>query len=493
MKIALPRLVKGTIQRHEMLRAGDRVGVAVSGGADSVALLRLLEELRNEIGFTLCALHFNHQLRGAESDADENFVKTLAGALNLECVAVREDVGAVADRNNWNLEDAGRRLRYEFFERMAARGMVTRIATAHTADDQAETVLTRLLRGTGLTGLCSIYPVRDRVVRPLIEVRRADLRDYLGQIKQEWREDATNMDTQRLRARVRHQLIPELERDFSSAIVDKLCDVTRLARDEESFWMAFTEERYRALASRTANGASVKVAELLRPIPMSPAGSEDKKQSSYRALTGRLVRRLYAGVAEDKGQLSLTHVERVIHLATAGSSGQRIELPGRVIAERQFDRLTFSRADTEKSVTSAKTKGPVSRSYAYEVRIAEGGSTAVSIPELGRAFHLKVIDWPMRERDTSYEGVFLDLERLRAPIVLRNWKPGDAYCPSGRRQVRRLARMLAARRITAAERVRWPVLTSEGNVVWAARMPAAAQYSAAETTRTGLWIFEEDL
>ncbi|HEV2289416.1 MAG TPA: tRNA lysidine(34) synthetase TilS [Candidatus Acidoferrales bacterium] len=476
-----------------MLRAGDRVGVAVSGGADSVALLRILHGLRGEIGFTLCALHFNHQLRGAESDADESFVKALAGALNLECIVDREDAGATAEREGWNLEDTGRRLRYGFFESVVMRGMATRVATAHTADDQAETVLTRLLRGTGLTGLCSIYPVRGRIIRPLIEVRREELRNYLRQVKQEWREDATNLDTERLRARVRHRLIPELEKDFSNAAVAKLCEVAQLARDDESFWVALVEDRYETLVSQTTDGVCVKAADLLRPIALTLQAVDEESARRLHALTARLVRRLYGGVKGDKGELSQKHVEQVIHLAAAGKSGQRIELPGRVIAERQADRLIFGGAEEEKGARISKTNRFPVRSYAYEVQLPKSGSAAVSIPELGRAFRLKVIDWPMRERDTIRAGVFLDFERLRAPLMLRNWEPGDAYRPSGRQRVRKLARMLAARRIGAGERAGWPVLTSEGNVVWAARMPAAAKYSAGDATRTGVWIFEEGL
>ncbi len=493
MKNALHQKVRESIERHDMLRAGDRVGVAVSGGADSVALLRILHDLRSESGFTLCVLHFNHQLRGAESDADENFVKALADTLNLECIVDRTDVSTTAKREGWNLEDAGRRLRYVFFESVVAREMATRVATAHTADDQAETVLTRLLRGTGLTGLCSIYPVRKKVIRPLIEVRREELRNYLRQIKQDWREDATNLDTERLRARVRQRLIPDLERDFSSAVVAKLCEVTRLARDDESFWRAFVEERCEVLVSRTADGISIKAGDLLRPISLAAQATDDKSQRPLQALTARLIRRIYAGIEGEKGELSLKHVEQVIRLATAGKNGQQIELPGNVIAERHADRLIFGRIESEKSAGNGTPKRLLSRSYAYEVQLPESGSTAISIPELGRAFRLKVIDWPMRERDTIDVGVFLDFERLRAPLLLRNWEPGDAYRPSGRQRVRKLARMLAARRIGAGERAGWPVLTSEGNVVWAARMPAAAKYSAGEATRTGVWIFEEGL
>src|SRR5580704_3109561 len=183
MRSELHNRVLEAIARHGMFRPGDRVGVAVSGGADSVALLRLLVDLRAELGVFLTVLHFNHQLRGAESDADEAFVAALAAQLGIEFVGGREDVAAAAREHRWNLEDAARRLRYAFFRSAligpggAAR--LTRVAVAHSADDQAETVLARLVRGTGPAGLAAIYPVMDFVVRPLLEIRRGELREYL--------------------------------------------------------------------------------------------------------------------------------------------------------------------------------------------------------------------------------------------------------------------------------------------------------------------------
>ncbi len=178
--LSLSRRVLDAIARQRMFGAGDRVGVAVSGGADSVALLHLLEDLRPTLGMNLAVLHFNHQLRGAESDADEQFVASLASQLSLELFTSREDVASVARANGWNLEDAGRRLRYAFFSSVADAGHVVRVAVAHTADDQAETVLARLLRGTGPAGLASIYPVKGCIVRPLLGIRRHELRADLG-------------------------------------------------------------------------------------------------------------------------------------------------------------------------------------------------------------------------------------------------------------------------------------------------------------------------
>ncbi|HVA71575.1 MAG TPA: tRNA lysidine(34) synthetase TilS [Candidatus Limnocylindrales bacterium] len=492
MKTQIQRMVRSTIERHAMVRPGDRVGVAVSGGADSIALLRVLEELRGELGITLCVLHFNHQLRGAESDTDEAFVKSLAHASNLEIITGRANVADIAKQCGWNLEDAARRVRYKFFERTMSEGAAKRVATAHTADDQAETVLARLIRGTGLAGLSSIYPVRDSVIRPFLDVRRADLRAFLAERKQEWREDATNRDTRRLRARVRDRLLPELEQNFSQSIVERLCDFAGLAQDEDQFWAGLVEERYEQMVSRTKGRFSVNANELLSPVPISRP-ERTVSSNSYRALTQRLIRRAYADATGGEGQLSRSHVEQVCQLAGKGSSGRRIELPGGVTVEREFDKLIFCLRESKRAASKKRTRknAPPVPSYEYEVRFPMHGSMGISIPELGRSFHLKVIDWPRAERDTRCEGVVLDAERLRAPLVLRNWKPGDAYRPRGRHQIRKLARMFIAGRVAAKQRALWPVLTSAGRVAWADRMPAAEEFSATDRTRTGVWIFED--
>ena len=489
MKAPIQRIILNTIQRHEMLRAGNTLGLAVSGGADSVALLRLFQELRGELGITLCVLHFNHQLRGAESDADEAFVKSLARAHDIECITESADVAAMAMRHGWNLEDAARRLRYDFFATVLSRGAADCVATAHTADDQAETVLTRIVRGTGLAGLSSILPVRKKIIRPLIEVRRNDLRAFLAEHQQEWREDATNRDTQRLRARVRHRLLPELERNFSASITDRLCDLAALAWDDEQFWSALVEERYSQLVSRDPRGSSVDVKNLLSPL-LGSRRQQVLNAHSYRALAQRLVRRLYAESVQGEGQLSRKHVEQVIRFAICGSSGRKLELPGGVTVEREFGKLFFLPAGDASRAKRADLPHAV-RSYEYELEVPSVGSTAISIPELGRSFCLKMIDWPRSERDTRRQGVVLDAERLCAPLVLRNWNPGDAYQPFGRQRTRKLARMFIDGRIGVTERALWPVLTSAGRVAWADRMPVAQEFSATDVTRTGLWIVED--
>ncbi len=352
-----------------MFCAGDRIGVAVSGGADSVALLRLLADLRPVLGINLAVLHFNHLLRGAESDADEQFVASLAADLNLELLAARDDVAAAALARGWNLEDAGRRLRYGFFSSLLNAGQVTRVAVAHTADDQAETVLARLLRGTGPAGLASIYPVKGRIVRPLLGIRRQELRAALVQRGQSWREDPSNQDATRLRAKLRHDVLPLLERGVQPGIVSHLGRLAQLAREDEAFWTAVTSERLRALARwedadpgsphHTASHAApydqhdpsqtvatacprcgIRCADLLAALPWLDSGCSDEARF---AVTRRLVRGMIEKVQGHCQELTAQHVEQVVQLATRSSSGRRTQLPG-VVVERSFDWLWFAKS-----------------------------------------------------------------------------------------------------------------------------------------------------
>lgn len=471
-----------------MMQAGDRVGVAVSGGGDSVALLFLLEELRTELGVTLLALHFNHQLRGAESDADERFVAELARSHGLEFVSARRDVAAEAQRLSLNIEEAARQLRYGFFAEVVRSGRATRVAVAHTVDDQAETVLARLLRGTGLTGLAGIYPVVGSVVRPLLEVRRAALREYLAARNQPWREDATNLDPARLRARIRHKLLPVLEADFQAAAVGHLAGLANLARADEAFWAALLDERFRALVGREAAGLAICIPDLLAPLALPPQALDALRRRMVRRIVDELKSQRPSGDAA-RGQLNATHVAQVLRLATETESGHSVELPVGVLVERSFDRLIFS-LDPRRLERGTGGHAPA---YEYVVELPRRGAADVSIPEIGRRYRLKVIDWPATPSDTRCAESALDADFLRPPLVLRNWRPGDAYRPCGSRSVRKLKRLFLDFRIAARERPGWPVLTSAGRVAWSRRLPVAEEFAARPGTRTGVLIDEESL
>ena len=277
----LAQRVLSHIRREELLRAGDRVGVAVSGGIDSVALLRLLLELQGELGIVLSVVHFNHKLRGAESDADERFVANLACEHDLEFLSDSEDIVQYAAAEHVSVEAAARELRYGFFRHLLgedrdgdpqglkpdseesplrgpkgplfhsaaespALSRQNKIVTGHTLDDQAETVLMRMIRGAGLRGLGAIYPrltvegdageLCGEIARPLLMIRRGDLEQYLLKIGQFWRDDSTNTDVSFTRNRVRKLVLPLLEKEFNPAVAESLGELAEIARGEEDYW-----------------------------------------------------------------------------------------------------------------------------------------------------------------------------------------------------------------------------------------------------------------
>lgn len=505
MRTRLERRVLQHVRAAGMLRAGDRVGVAVSGGADSVALLRLLKATRNELGITLSVLHFDHQLRGAESEMDGQFVLELARALGLECILERANVGGEAKRRHLNLEEVGRRLRYGFFERVIKRGAATHVAVAHTADDQAETVMAHLIRGTGTTGLAGIYPIAGAVVRPLLGFRRAELRDYLKGMGQTWREDASNQDPHRLRARIRAQLLPQIERDFSPRIAEHLCELARFCREEQVFWEALVDERYDALVRCEGEAQAISVEDLVGPF--GRGANTSKREESWdgeqrqarqadqpwRALTERLVRRLYRAARGDRRELGAEHVEQVIRLATQSRSGCRVELPGGIGVERRFGEVLFLPRQAAEAGQGPRETVQHPIAYQYVIDLPARGMADVSVPELGVRFCLKLIDWIGTRSETKGDSQVLDVESLRAPLILRNWRPGDAYTPYGRRQTRKLKQMLLAARVPVRARKGWPVLESAGQVVWARGMPVAAGFSARGVTRRVLVVEEGKL
>src|ERR1700761_7114871 len=242
----------------ECLHAGMRLGVAVSGGADSVALLRALAERWRELGLVLSVLHVHHGIRGAEADADAEFVEALAAQLELRFLRSNVDTPARAQNERETIEEAARKLRYAWFEDLLARKELDAVATAHTLDDQAETVLHKLLRGAWTEGLAGIFPVAERkcglILRPLLSTRRFEIEAWLKEIQQPWREDSTNTDETYTRNRVRHQLLPILT-EYNLQIASQLSHIASIARDEDAYWQ---KELERILPSLLLPGKAVR-------------------------------------------------------------------------------------------------------------------------------------------------------------------------------------------------------------------------------------------
>jgi tRNA(Ile)-lysidine synthase len=481
------------IRRLELLKAGDRLGVAVSGGADSVGLLRLLLELRAEIGLVLSVVHFNHQLRGAESDEDERFVSELARELQLEYRGGSGDAAAEASTSGVSLEAAGRELRYACFTELVSEPSegsprLDKIATGHTLDDQAETVLMRVVRGTGIGGLAGIYPVFDlekddelvgEVVRPLLGVRHGELVQYLTEIGQVWREDSSNLDAKFTRNRMRHALMPLLERQFNPSVDEALSELAEIARGEEDYWQneiagwigtaihwaepEWAKSRQQGLVQLQSFNPQLRE-RLKRAGPLVMNATVDLMWLLSEPVA--VQRRAIKALGELAGfPLEFKHVEEVLRFVSdEESSGKQLSLPLGWSVAREPMALTFLTPDL-------RHQERVPRDYEYVLPVP--GRTIV--PEAGTVVEAVRMDGA-GECAGYNPDYLLDSSLLSHELRVRNWRPGDRFWPAHTKSAKKIKELLQELHITGAPRKTWPVVVCGEEVLWVRGFAVAASH-----------------
>lgn len=430
--------VRQTIRNHGLFEPGQRAAVAVSGGADSVALLLALVELAPELGISVSVVHVNHGLRGAESDGDEEFVRDLAARLG---VAFQGDRVRLPDGEN--LEQAARQARRRVFAALP----VDRVATGHTRSDQAETVLYRILRGAGTAGLCGILPVPDeRVVRPLLNCSRAEVEDFLIERGQGWRSDRTNADVAFVRNRIRHELLPILATDYNPAVETALAATADVARAEEDYWRGELDRLDQQMLVRKRSAVLIRV---------------DHLGSLHLAVIRRLVRRAMRVAKGDLRGIDLLHVEGVTALAAQAEGHGRLQVPGLDVF-RSFEWLRIAKPQTQTRFE---------RDYSFAVTPNAAGRTEIALRD-SRIF-VEILD----QANSSYnaDGDELDRSLLAGPLELRNWHPGDEFQPPGRSR-RKIKTLFQEARVPLWERHGWPVLTCGGEIVWTRQFGSAEPF-----------------
>jgi len=411
-----------------------RLAVGVSGGADSVALVRALHEDGGQLGLVLSAAHLHHGLRGAEADADLEFVRDLAASLDIPFHHAQVDVASEAAKAGESIEEAARRLRYAWFRQLLEETPLDAIATAHTRDDQAETVCAKFLRGAWTEGLSGIHPVVEfpegRIVRPLLGATRSEVEAYLNELGQHWREDSSNRDSAFTRNRIRHELLPLLE-TWNPRLRDHLAQMAELARDEETWWHAETARLapQLILAGKPVRGGG-----------RASGGGLALDVTRLAALAPAIQRRLLRYAAGQLGAtLDFPATEALRTLALDGRAAQKRELAQGLRAERTPRELRLT-------LETAPKAGETISEYCFPI------PGEIRAPAFGIG---------MRIQCAAGGG-----QVPAGPAILRNWRPGDRVhlrYSSGPRKVKEVLERL---QVTGTSRAVWPVLEIGGRIVW---------------------------
>ncbi len=443
------------IPRYNMLSAGGNLGVAVSGGADSVVLLHVLYRLISSLAMHLTVLHVNHGLRGAESDGDEQFVRELSRALGLDFLRT------AAPPARGNLEQEARRLRREFFSKCREERGLQRIALGHTRSDQAETVLFRFLRGSGIAGLAGMRPVtHDGFIRPLLHTSRAEVRTWAKTEGIPWREDRSNSDDRFARNLLRNKVMPMLSQEFNSNLEGILAGLATVAAAEEDYWQAHTEPIYKETIRRSDFGLVLRV---------------DALAGNPSAVQRRLIRSAVAELRGDLRGIDLLHIDAILKLCRSEHGHDRIVIPG-VDAIRSFGVLLLARPGE----LSAQP-----RNYCIELNWNE----KVNLPFRMGAIKLyepdsngqncvnfkKESQYPKEVDDVDFEAL---TSRGIGRFQVRNWRPGDEMLRPGHQKPEKIKSLFQEFQVLLWQRRHWPVVALNDEVFWARGFGVAFPYSA---------------
>jgi tRNA(Ile)-lysidine synthase len=426
-----------------------RILLAVSGGVDSTALIHVMVRLRDAglLNAELLCAHINHQLRDRHADEDERFVVDLAATLNIEVVTTRIDVRCFARQHRLSVETAARQLRLDSLLRIAQDKDCELIATGHQKDDNAETLIQRLTRGTGFRGLAGIRPVRDladglKLARPLLCVTRLEILDYLQLQKIQWRTDHTNEDCAYRRNFIRHRLLPALQQESSDDLVERLFVLSQAARRFDEMIAAKTNELW-ASTTEHARSKIILDVELLRNQP--------------RPIQIELIRRSLTAIGSGERDLTERHYLRVLQLTQPSATCRQVELPGRFVVLRSHTTLEFAKAP---------------RTSRSQIQVTE--TVELKVPGQTR-FGQYLIDAeivPAQSPDESRSaGKFnwterLDLDKINLPLMVRLRQRGNRFVPLGMHAEKRLGKFLTAARVPYEVRDSIVIVADREKIVW---------------------------
>jgi tRNA(Ile)-lysidine synthase len=467
MLVKFEKKIADFLQRTKLLDQTDKVLLAVSGGADSIALLHVMCALKDEglLKAEFFCAHLNHQLRGVDADIDERFVVEEASKLNLPITTKRLNVQRYAFDNKLSIETAARKVRIEFLLDVARAKSCTWIATGHQKNDNAETIVHRLLRGTGFRGLAGIWPIKSfdetaKFVRPLLCVTRDEIVEYLREKNLRWCQDYTNADCTYRRNYIRHKLLPAIQRDSTEPLLEQLSKLAESA------------QRFHSLVCSRADNCRAEISRR----------DQDKVVLNLASFTGEsepvqleLIRRSLTAIGGRERNMTLQHYRRILQLAHRNSSGKQIRLPGWLEVRREYGNLIFAQSEQrchygEQSSDSVKLVVPGRTEFGQY--LIEANSFEYNQTDFEK---FKVA------KNNSVESC--DLEKVKPPLFVRFRRQGDRFWPLGMPQEKKLGKFLTAAHVRRKDKQNALIIADQEKIIWVWPIRISEQVKANGETR----------
>ncbi|GAB6085589.1 tRNA lysidine(34) synthetase TilS [Alkaliphilus crotonatoxidans] len=452
--------IKETIDLNHLLKRGDKVVVAVSGGPDSVCLLHGLYSLQKVYDIQLYAAHLNHNFRGIEAHKDAQYVTQLCEGLNIMCFVKSVDVPGYAKEKGLSMEEAGRIQRYRFFDEIAQRVGAEKVAVAHNLNDQAETVLMRLIRGAGLQGLSAIQHRRDQIIRPLLDVSRQEIEAYCQEYKLHPRIDQSNLEPIYHRNKIRLHLIPHLESEYNPKIIEALGRTAALLRQDHDFIDQQARDMYNIL----------KTNENQKTISFAIHGLINL----HTALLTRIFRLTVEELAGKGEGIEFKHIDLLQNFLKLDGSGKQIQLPLGITVKKSYHRVIFTT-----NVTEAEQR--------FHYTVEAPGETYIQ--ELNGTFRFKILE--KKELKGYPKEPYLkafDYDKVSKGLHIRNRREGDRFVPLGAKGSKKLKDFMIDHKVEREKREQVPILCDGENIMWVVGYRISELYKITNKTKRILMV-----
>lgn len=449
-----------TIREYKLIEKNDNILVGVSGGPDSMCLLHVLVEIQDAIPFNIFVAHVNHGVRGKDADEDEEFVRLTCEKMNIPFYSEKVDMNGYARKHKMSSEEAGRKLRYDFFNEVLFEIGGGKIAVAHNKNDQAETLIMRIIRGTGIDGLKGMKFLNGNIIRPLLNVTRKEIEEYISKNNIEVRIDKTNLEPKYLRNRIRLEIIPYIEREYNPNFLDGLSRLSRTANLDCNFLDKYSSNIYKKIVKTESKNSIIL--------------NRNDFLKEHKSIKQRIIKLCLMKVADDINGITEKNISDTMVLFDKGDTGKSIDLSNGLIAKTSYGEIIIQKRENKEF-----------RSFSYKMR--ENGVNYV--PECKCYFEMKVA--PIEKVKLNFKNMYIksfDYDKIYGELIIRNRISGDKFKPYGMNGTKKLKDYFIDEKIPKNLRESIPIIADEKNILWIVGYRTNEEYKITSNTKKVLVI-----